>query len=284
MADRLTPFFHFFGKDVSVLERVRLKNIIILILAMLNCYLLGSLAVQRLQAENAQARIAQELSRLFSADGIQLEAASVPFVASPSTRTPVRSTEEDRLLAVFFLGESLNTLDEGGGIYTCRSSSGEALFRSNGSFEIRLLTPKQDAASFIQQFCKQFNYQDLQWNFIQNTGTASALQYVDGCPVTDAAVNFRIEDGRLTAVSGIHLPQTSTVSQEETISAATALNLFLQARRSSGAVISSISDMYPCYRLQTTSASPMTLSPAWCIITNTGKCFVNSSTGVVTLP
>ena len=269
---------------MTILERVRLKNIIILILAMLNCYLLGSLAVQRLQAENAQARIAQELSRLFSADGIQLEATSVPFVASPSTRTPVRSTEEDRLLAVFFLGESLNTLDEGGGIYTCRSSSGEALFRSNGSFEIRLLTPKQDAASFIQQFCKQFNYQDLQWNFIQNTGTASALQYVDGCPVTDAAVNFRIEDGRLTAVSGIHLPQTSTVSQEETISAATALNLFLQARRSSGAVISSISDMYPCYRLQTTSASPMTLSPAWCIITNTGKCFVNSSTGVVTLP
>ena len=48
-----SPFFHFFGKDVSVLERVRLKNIIILILAMLNCYLLGSLAVQRLQAENA---------------------------------------------------------------------------------------------------------------------------------------------------------------------------------------------------------------------------------------
>lgn len=266
------------------LERARLKNIIILILAMLNCFLLGSMAVQRLQASNAQTRLAQELSRLFAADGIHLDAANVPTASPPVTRTPVRSTEEDRALAVFFLGEKLSTQDEGGGIYTCRSSAGEALFRSNGSFEIRLLSDQQDAVEKIRQFCKAFNYQDLQWNILLNGGTVTALQYVDECPVTDASAVFRVENGHLVSVSGIHLPQASTVSDEELLTAVTALTIFLQERRSSGAVISSVSEVYPCYRLQTTTASPMTLSPAWCIITNTGKCYVNAATGAVTLP
>ena len=266
------------------MERARLKNIIILILALLNAFLLGSMAVQRLQADSAQARLAQELSQLFAADGILLDAADVPVVPSPVTKTPIRSTDEDRLLATFFLGDELNTQDEGGGIYTCRSSRGEALFRSNGSFEVRLLPNEQNAAEQIQQFCQEFNYQDLQWNLILNGGTVTALQYVDNCPVTDASAAFRVENGRLVSVSGIHLPQASTVSDETPLNAVTALTMFLQERRSSGAVISSVSEVYPCYRLQTTTASPMTLSPAWCIVTNTGKCYVNSSTGAVTLP
>ena len=266
------------------MERARLKNIIILILALLNCFLLGSMAMQRLQANSAQARLAQELSRLFAADGILLHAADIPTAPAPVTRTPVRSTAEDRLLAIFFLGEELNAQDEGGGIYTCRSSEGEALFRSNGSFEVRLLSNFQDAGTMILQFCQEFHYQDLQWNLIQNSGTVSALQYVDECPVTDASVVFRVENGRLISVSGIHLPEASSFSSETPLTAATALTIFLQERRSSGAVVSSVDRVYPCYRLQTTTASPMTLSPAWCIITNTGKCYVNASTGAVTLP
>ena len=266
------------------MERARLKNIIILILAMLNCFLLGSMAVQRLQADSAQTRLAQELSRLFASDGILLDAAAVPTTSSPVVRTPIRSTEEDRLLAVFFLGEELNTQDEGGGIYTCRSSRGEALFRSNGSFEVRLLADQQDAAPLIQRFCQEFHYQDLEWDLSYNSGTVSALQYVDDCPVPDASATFHVAEGRLLSVSGIHLPQTSTVSDEKPLTAVTALTIFLQERRRSGVVISSVSEVYPCYRLQTTTVSPMTLSPAWCIITNTGKCYVNASTGAVTLP
>ena len=112
---------------MTVLERVRLKNIIILILALLNCFLIGTMALRHLQADSAQDRMALELSRLFASDGIMLDAAAVPPVASPATRTPVRNTEEDKLLAAFFLGDQLTAHDEGGGIYTCRSSNGEAL-------------------------------------------------------------------------------------------------------------------------------------------------------------
>lgn len=268
------------------MERARLKNIIILILALLNLFLAGYLSVQHLQAKSAHNRIAQELSQLFAGDSIALNADVVPFDSAPLPRIPVRNTEEDRLLAAFFLGNNLNAIDEGGGIYTCRSSAGEALFRYNGSFDIRLLSSAEDAETLIQRFCETYGYHDLTWNLnIQGeSGTVSAVQYVDGYPVVDAVATFHVEKNRLTSVSGIHLPQSTTTSEGDAITAATALTIFLQERRSSGAVVSAVSDVYPCYRLQTTTVSPMSLSPAWCIDTNTGKYYVNSSTGTVTLP
>lgn len=267
------------------MERVRLKNIIILILLMLNLFLLASMALRRFQTTSAQDRIAQELSELFAADGISMDASVVPAGTAPVTRTPIRSTEEDRLLAVFFLGEELSAQDEGGGIYTCRSSAGEALFRSNGSFDIRLLTSNGIPEDLILQFCQEFGYQDLTWSVRDDgSSSATAVQYVDGCPVIDATAVFRMDNGRLTSVSGTHLPQTSTVSDETPLTAATAMTLFLQERRTGGSVVSSVGQIYPCYRLQTTTASPMTLSPAWCILTDTGAYYVNAITGAVTMP
>ena len=267
------------------MERARLKNIIILILLMLNLFLLFSMAAHRFRTDSAQDRIAMELSELFASDGISLDASAVPTGTAPAALTPIRSIEEDRQLAVFFLGEDLNALDEGGGIYTCRSSRGEALFRSNGSFDIRLLVSDMLPEELILQFCQAFGYQDITWT-VQDDGSsaASAVQYVGGCPVTDAAAVFHIESGHLATISGTHLPQGSTVSEEASLTAATAMTLFLQERRISGAVVSSVSRVYPCYRLQTTSASPMALSPAWCILTDTGAYYVNAISGMVTMP
>jgi hypothetical protein len=205
------------------LERARLKNIIILILLMLNLFLLFSMVVHRFRTDSAQGRIALELSELFAADGIVLEASAIPSNTAPTALTPIRNTEEDRLLAVFFLGEEISALDEGGGIYTCRSSRGEALFRSNGSFDIRLLSSEGIPEELIHEFCQSFGYQDITWA-VQDDGIsfASAVQYVGGCPVIDATAVFRIESGRLTSISGTHLPQNSSASEEASLSAATA--------------------------------------------------------------
>lgn len=264
------------------LERTRLKNIIILILLLMNAFLLGTLFYHRHSEASARSRMAQELSSLFAAEGIALSADTVPADSAPAGRTPIRSTEEDLRLAVWLLGDGLTTRDEGGGIYTCRGSAGEALFRSSGSFEVRLLSGIDNAADTVSRFCREFGYR--QPDAVPDDGTATAVQYVENCPVVDAAVTFRVADGRLVGLSGIHLPSESAVSDGETLSAATALTLLLQSRRTSGAVVSVVTDVFPCWRLQTTSASPMTLSPAWGIATDAGMYYVNCITGAVTLP
>lgn len=264
------------------MERVRLKNIIILILALLNLFLLGSMAVRHLRQETARNRLAEELSALFAADGITLDAQTVPASAPLFPRTPIRSTDEDRAVAAFFLGEALTAQDEGGGIFACRSETGEALFRSSGTFELRLKTSPAHTEDTISSFCSKFDYRDLT---VSDAGTCTAVQYVDGSPAADAEVTFHLTDGLLTAVTGIHLPRSEAAAavDSQPISAATALTIFLQERRSSGAVVSAVTDVYACYRLHSTAASPMALAPAWCVVTDTGKYYVNSITGAVTL-
>ena len=61
----------------------------------------------------------------------------------------------------------------------------------------------------------------------------------------------------------------------------TPLTAFLGAHRELGAVVSSITGMYPCYEAQS-SAAAVTLVPAWCVQTATGLYYVNCSSGAVT--
>lgn len=263
------------------MERARLKNIIILILLLLNAFLLGTLLLRQYSAERARLQVAEEISALFAADGIALPADAVPADNAPAGRVPVRSTEEDLRLAAFLLGDGLTARDEGGGIYTCRSSIGEALFRSSGSFEIRFTAGLANPGSVIRDFCREFGYTEpVLTNF--TSGTVDAVQSLNNIPVVDATVTFRAENGLLIGIAGTHLPDGGSETDDAAFSAATALTLFLRNRRDSGAVVSAVTEVWPCYRLQTTSASPMTLSPAWGIVADTGTYYVNCITGSVT--
>ena len=51
----------------------------------------------------------------------------------------------------------------------------------------------------------------------------------------------------------------------------------------SGAVVTEVTDLYLCYELQSTTATPMALVPAWCIATDTQNYYVNSYTGNVSV-
>ena len=96
-------------------------------------------------------------------------------------------------------------------------------------------------------------------------------------------MTFTVERGVLTAVSGTLLPKTGTsVSEEaEPLSAAGALLAFQRMRRESAAVVSTVTDIQPCYELQT-SGTTMSLAPAWRVVTDTEDYYVNAYTGAVT--
>ena len=44
---------------------------------------------------------------------------------------------------------------------------------------------------------------------------------------------------------------------------------------------SSVAEMYLCYELQSSTAAPMSLVPAWCIVTDTVNYYVNCASGAV---
>ncbi len=265
------------------METSRLKNIIILILVLVNLFLLGFLGVRRTSEYAAHSRSVSELTSLFADDGVTLETRAVVFDDPPQALTLTRDIELDQKMAVFFLGSSVTVSDEGGGIYAFTSAAGRVDSRASGSFQAAG-SLGGDPASVCRTFCRSFGYRDLAMDFDKTgTGTATAQQYVDNYPVVGCTVTFQVTDGEIRSVSGTHLPSGGTVdTSASSLSAVSALTAFLEARRAEGAVVSAVSDVAACYMLQSSAASPMALVPVWRLTTDTVNYYVNCSTGNVT--
>ena len=268
------------------MQSARLKNIIIIILALVNLFLVGSLASRQRAQQDAQNRLQEQLVALFAADAVTLPADVISFQQPPAGGTLVRDVELDRVMAGYLLGENLTYSDQGGGIYAYDSDHGAAMFRSNGSFDATVHTDGDANATaiFCEELCAKFHYENL---VIDQTSpdvfSGSAIRSFNGYPVNNCAILFSLENGVLS-ISGTFLPDSLAVSGSAVVplSATSALTAFLNARRESGAVVSAVEGMYPCYELQSTAASAMTLTPSWCITTDSGAYYVNCYSGVVT--
>ncbi len=267
------------------MQSFRLKNIIILILTLLNLFLLGSLVTRRCAERAVRDRATQQLVALFAADGITLDPDLIPREAPPSGGTLEEDLELDQQVATRFLDGDLTRADQGGGIYTYTSShGGTAAFRPGGSFDIACRQESPEAAqSLFQSFCRSFLYGDPQLRTNQDgSRSGSAVRRFDGYPVLNCTVSFNVDADGVMSVSGTHLSQRFTPDQGPApLSAPAALTAFLENRRELSAVISAVTEILPCYELQSTSAAPMALVPAWCIRTDTSSYYVNCYTGAV---
>ena len=89
------------------MESSRLKNIIILILALTNLCLLGLLATRLITGSAAQAEARDQMVALFAAEGVSLDADLIPDDTPPAGLTLIRDAGEERKLAEFLLGDAL---------------------------------------------------------------------------------------------------------------------------------------------------------------------------------
>ena len=264
------------------MERYRLKNIIILILVLVNCFLLGSLTLRKHAESSARQRREDQLVALFASDGMTLDSNVFTTKSPPKALSMHHSEELEQKVAAFFLGKRL-ILEKQNSVRIYTSEMGSVLFREDGSFEISL-TLTTDAEDICLDFCKTFSYAPpVLLPDETNSGTITTVRLLNQVPVYNATVSFRFKQGILTTVKGTLLPEQSvTVKlQQETLSAFAALTAFQNMRRESGTVVSAVSDLYPCYELQSTSSYPLLLIPTWCIVTDTSKYYVDCLSGLV---
>lgn len=264
------------------MDRCRLKNIIILILLLVNVFLLVCLAQRRSAEQESFRRTAEQLVALFHEDGMALDSRAISRDTPPDGVTLPRDAALERQAAAFLLGKSLESSDQGGGIYHYAGAAGEALFRSSGSFEASGTLAEKDVEDFCRDFCRTFSC-DVPEIRLDGSGSGvfSAAALYGKFPVINCSVTFTVEDHILTAVSGTLLPRTGTPSSgERPLSAAGALAAFQQMRRESAVVASIVTDTRLCYELQNTGAA-MSLAPVWRIVTDTEDYYVNCYTGAV---
>lgn len=268
------------------MDRYLLKNIIIIILVLVNGFLLGSLAMRETSEHSSRRQAEEQLVALFAADGISLDADAISGETPPAALSLLRDTKREREAAAFFLGQAITQEDQGGGIYTYTGASGTATFRSNGSFDIRGVLTSDSGENLCETFCQRFFYGKPTFLLDEaGNGSGSAVyQYNQKLPVFNCTVTFTFEGGALTGVSGTLLPEEGTPSPEsrEPLSAAAALTTFQKMCRESKVVVSAVTEMYPCYELQSSGTSGLSLVPAWCIFTDIADYYVNCITGTVT--
>ena len=263
------------------MDRYQLKNVIIIILLLVNLFLMGMVGVRVRSEQEARRRTAEELGALFSADGMTLEEGAISWDAPPASLSLSRDTALEEQAAAQLLGSAASAADQGGGLYQYASESGEALFGSNGSFEASgTLAGPEDAEDYCRQFCRAFGFS---WPEESPDGGWQGVRLYEGLPVYNCVVTFALEDGAVTSVRGALLPSAGTPADPQPVllSAAGALNAFQQMRRESVAVASSVAETRLCYELVSSGAS-MSLVPAWQIVTDTTNYYVNCSTGSVT--
>ena len=89
------------------MQSTRLKNIIILILAFVNVFLLASLFNRFNARREGRERASVQLEELFAANGMDLSPDAVSFQAPPAGGALARDTEQDRQMAALLLGDGL---------------------------------------------------------------------------------------------------------------------------------------------------------------------------------
>ncbi|MEY8389208.1 hypothetical protein AALC17_18370 [Oscillospiraceae bacterium 38-13] len=263
------------------MDRRKLKNIIILILVLVNVFLITSLAQRRRAERESFERTAEQLTALFRQDGMTLDPRAISRDRPPDGVALTRDTLQEERAAAFLLGKAPASSDQGGGIFHYAGQAGEAFFRSNGGFEASGVLA-EDPEDFCRDFCREFSYEAPVFQLDENgDGSAVVSALYGGLPVFNCTALFTVEGGVLTAVSGTLLSRGGpSGGAEPPLSAAGALLAFQRMRRESAAVVSTVTDARLCYELQT-GGGVLSLAPVWRIVTDTEDYYVNCYTGAV---
>ena len=261
------------------MESYRLKNIVILLLIILNLFLALLVLYYRFQGAQARRELFQELQSLFTASAISLSE-DLDLEAEPLPALSVqRNLETEAGIAAMLLGEETAAEHQGGGIYAYTGQRGSVHFRSGGNFDY---VPDEqhldDPQAFCQSFCETFGYEPTA-ALSGETGTFTAVQTLEGSAVYNCTVSFQFRSGDLISLAGTYASTASTASSQTSLTAVDALVQMLNYRNETGMVCNSIQRIVPVYELQSGPSAALQLAAKWQITADAYEYYVDCATG-----
>lgn len=270
------------------MEWHRVKNIIIVILLLINGFLLVLVGTRKSEARRYEQSALEGVILVLGENGISL---SEDVIAARSGKTPgtmERSITLEAQAASALLGESTEGTNRGGGLYIYATDAGQISFRSGGELSSALNDdprwhtddPESHAAALAAGLGVDFRLVDSRIS--EGSGLVVYQQLMDGAPLFSCGISFVYENGRLTEVSGTLLA-TEDPAQEsgEVLSLPTVLMHVLDELLTSGSVSSAILTVEPGWLPEQSFNDAIRLNPVWYISTNTTDYYVDGLTGEV---
>lgn len=260
----------------------KIKNIIILLLVIVNGFLLAQVGLRHWQSERGERETRQRVITILERNGVEYLPAQVPgdLDLLPRRVTPAPLGEAE---AAVLVGPLSGTQTAGNRtLYT--GAEGTAAVTSAGELAVEYLPGSAPSESELLDRLSRLGIA-LRKTGLTETAEETSAHYVqlwNGVPIPGETVLITWEDSILHTLSLRLLTGTEELlPAEETITASTALARLLdELSRGEGYVCSQITDMYPGYLASGTA--PVTLTPAWFIETDAWRFIVDGVTGAVT--
>ena len=264
----------------------RIKNLILLILALAVCFLLLAVVPGKLSAQREESALHRGLTELLASYGVSID----PALLTPGeTLYAIELGEADASAAAeALLGEAAEA-DSSSTRYEIlySSDSGSVSFSRSGALhaELSAAVGGRSYEQDMQRRLRGMGYTVWQTQpAVRQVDGVYALgveQALLGMPVFGGTLTFTYQDGTLRAADGVFYPESGSiarVSEEACISCADALTQILASRDALGWVGSQIIGMQQGYLHSETATSALRFTPVWRVETDTAVFYVNGIT------
>lgn len=270
------------------MEGYRVKNIVIVILLIINGFLLVLVGTRRSEALRYEQAALDGSIQVLAENGITLRPEDILSRTGHQVHTVQRDLAEENRLASTVLGEQVEGVSRGGGLYTYSSEAGQISFRAGGELSSQLAKTSRwktaDPESHAETLMAALGieYRRVEFNVLGGQGTIVYQQLLEGVPLFTCRITLTYSDGYLTALAG-NLMAAGDLSGEnsEILSLPTVLMHFLHDVLDSGDVCSAVLAVESGYLQSQSFTGTISLQPVWFISTNTTDYYVNGVTGDV---
>ena len=272
------------------MEWHRLKNIIILILLMVNGFLLVLAGSRWEEAAQYERTALEQTVQVLERGGIQVELDAVDPADALTPTLVERDLEREAKLAQTLLGEDVEGSNRGGGLCLYQGALGQVSLRSGGELSAELSEddywrtgrPEQHALAVLEKLGLEGEQVS---SAVDGEETVVRLrQSWNGIPVFSCQVEFVYREGMLREIRGALLTaETGTAQAGQPLTLPTALMRFSEGVGATGDVCSAIQSMEAGYRGTAQSLTGGAwLVPVWLVTTNTAEYYLDCVTGELT--
>lgn len=271
------------------MESSKVKNLIIIVLAILNLFMLAPVAWDAVGAQLARRREISAAAEVLAARGIAVSEDAELRGTRLDVCVVERDLEEEKRGADKVLG-GVTVNNQGGNIISYTGERGQAVFRGSGGFEI-LFEPEavpvgSDAEATARGIARdlgislQTGRDTAEVKISDGNGSVRLFCQHNGARILGCSVTFTFANAHLMVVSGTRpLDSITADSQADTLDVPTVLMRALELMTGSGQVCSRLEEVEMCYTLSSTVSGTGILAPVWRIETDTGDFYINGLTG-----
>ncbi|MCI8698915.1 MAG: hypothetical protein HFF29_07400 [Oscillospiraceae bacterium] len=274
------------------MEWKKLKNLIILILLVVNGFLLVLVWARRQESVSYERLALERTVRVLENSGIEVDLSACAPGDGLASISVERGLAREEALARALLGEgAVQAENRGGGLYLYQGSNGELSVRAGGELSANMADdPSQlvteDLERHASGLLKRMGVD------VERIGVAEEDEWTrvrfrqvwNGVPVFSCEVEVVYYYNLLYSVQGTLLTaQAGTAEAGQALTLPTALMRFSEEIAATGDVCTAVRAMEPGYRGTVQSLSGgVRLSPVWLVTTDTARYYLDCATGALT--